>query len=510
MVSACRAGSHPALNTTWALDAPRYGTAGAFDKCQAGGAFGVDASASGLDLGRGASWTTNAPPFTAIAGVRLWRFVRASRPVSGGRWYQYRLTTDNDYEVLEGTGLGTSTPLGGNPAVAPFNPPAEYTGLDERRLTMSYWCSWELGTGSTCPKEDYDQLLVFRSELTLRDSEGPTLVRSPTGNLLDATSVNGARSLSVVAADRGGGVRDAELHIDGQPVATANFGCAEPFVDLVPCPTAGDAKLTVDTASLADGPHQVSVVVHDATGTNSVTAGPYVVITDNVAETPIVTPVVAIRTPNATAALNPTLTAAFAKSHGTTIRARLDRPPTVEGQLLDQLGQPIRDALVELSSRERRAGSSFTVQPAIKTDANGRFSVQLAGGPSRDIRVGYRAYLEDAAPVAERLLSLTVPAAVALRTDRRTLRNGQAVRFIGTVKGATGADRTRVDFQALTRNGWQTFKTVPMRNSRFSTRYRFKSTFERTRYAFRAIAHADASLAFARGVSPTVRVVVRP
>ncbi len=104
---------------------------------------------------------------------------------------------------------------------------------------------------------------------------------------------------------------------------------------------------------------------------------------------------------------------------------------------------------------------------------------------------------------------MVVAAPVRLKTDRRSTRNGRAVKFIGSVPGA-GTARPRVELQAWANGKWIAFKSADLRNGRFSASYRFTRTFSAMRYRFRAVIHADPDFPYAAGTSPVVKVVVRP
>ena len=82
--------------------------------------------------------------------------------------------------------------------------------------------------------------------------------------------------------------------------------------------------------------------------------------------------------------------------------------------------------------------------------------------------------------------------------------------FRGEIAGASELEKTRVELQAWGGKRWLTFRTVSLKAGKFTARYRFTSTYQRTTYKFRAVAHADPSLPFATGSSPVVNVVVRP
>jgi len=134
------------------------------------------------------------------------------------------------------------------------------------------------------------------ARLTLEDGIRPAFVGTPTGSLLDADGPqSGVRDVSFGASDRGGGVGRAVLEIDGQPVAERRFGdvpggCREPYVLRVPCPVSVRDGFSVDTATLADGRHEVRLVVTDATRVNQVVYGPISIETSNPEPAPVPAP----------------------------------------------------------------------------------------------------------------------------------------------------------------------------------------------------------------------------
>ncbi len=232
----------------------------------------------------------------------------------------------------------------------------------------------------------------------------------------------------------------------------------------------------------------------------------YTIVTRNVP--PAAQP--ATKTPNGAGVAEAVLSGRFVKGKKTTLRTNSAHASQIEGQLLDRLGRPLAGALIEVATREARAGAEYTVLPGVTTGAGGTFVAQVPAGPSRDVRLGYRPYLEDQDLASEFHLHVVVPAPVTLRTNRRSLRNGQAVTFRGGIDGVGGATKSRVELEAWGGNRWITFRTVALRGGAFAARYRFTGTFRTTRYRFRAVAHADPSLPYATGTSKIVGVVVRP
>jgi Ig domain of plant-specific actin-binding protein len=115
-------------------------------------------------------------------------------------------------------------------------------------------------------------LFVVLTEISaeLEDSVPPTVDRVE-GSLVAQGPLRGSTSVTVAASDRGSGIREAALFVDGvekDSVQDANGGsCVTPFVHLVPCKLNLEASLRLDTAKgLSDGPHEVRLVLTDAAG----------------------------------------------------------------------------------------------------------------------------------------------------------------------------------------------------------------------------------------------------
>ncbi|MBA2346814.1 MAG: hypothetical protein H0V81_00830 [Solirubrobacterales bacterium] len=70
-----------------------------------------------------------------------------------------------------------------------------------------------------------------------------------------------------------------------QPVDPGSASCVRHalggFASPTPCPLSSGGTVDLDTASLADGAHQVRLEVYDATGSNKATEGPWSITVDN-------------------------------------------------------------------------------------------------------------------------------------------------------------------------------------------------------------------------------------
>jgi hypothetical protein len=178
------------------------------------------------------------------------------------------------------------------------------------------------------------------------------------------------------------------------------------------------------------------------------------------------------------------------------------------GRLTTGHGSAIADAPVIVEGRTR-SGGGFAPLGTVRTDRQGRFRFEIPSGPSRTVRYRYDG-ADTVKPAASELVT-RVRAAARLKTSRRRLRNGQAVRFSGRLLGKPIPSAGKlVTLQAKVGRRWRTFAT-PRADDKgvFRHRYRFTATTGLRRYAFRAVVAREAAYPYERGVSRTVRVTVR-
>lgn len=135
-----------------------------------------------------------------------------------------------------------------------------------------------------CPAGDTHYHLSDVS-IGLRDSQVPVL-SNISGSLRNEASRIRTRTLTFAASDAGGGVFRQRLIIDGTArnaeTVDANSGaCGQPFSRPVPCKTQTTGTVSLDTATLADGEHELSLDVRDATDENKALHGPWTITVDN-------------------------------------------------------------------------------------------------------------------------------------------------------------------------------------------------------------------------------------
>ena len=134
-----------------------------------------------------------------------------------------------------------------------------------------------------------------------------------------------------------------------------------------------------------------------------------------------------------------------------------------------------------------------------------------ARGTSRQVVVTYRSHAGDATPAAAAELSLHVAAAVRLSVRPRHVRNGQAIRFTGSLISRPAPPRGKlIEMQVRVGRTWKTFATVRARGPRgvFRFRYRFLRTYVPIVYRFRALSRVEDAYPYASGASRVVKVRV--
>jgi hypothetical protein len=442
----------------------------------------------------GAAWSFTAPPDTRITAFTLFRTVRMEASSSWA--WNWSLLKDRIEGVAENY-VETCWAMSGCYALGDGTARAgsrvERSGLDIGALH-----GWVDCNPGGCPVGSGASLIrIHRADFSLRDVADPVFSGTPSGDLLDtANPVSGERSLSFSATDRGGGIYQAQLEIDGRVVVRQtvddNGGrCRLPFSGAVPCKLAASGTLGYNTARLADGEHSIRLIVNDATQTNRAAYGPVRVRTAN-------------QTTGCVAGAAPGLTARFASTRRSALTRRRGRPVTLVGSLS---GAAPGTAVV-LLSREVRTGAPRVVAASAVTGTGGAFRLRAPAGRSRTLQVAYRPAPTERLLRCSRALRLRVPARASLTAQRRALRR---FRMSGRLAGGAVPRRGKlVELQAFERGRWNTFRTLRTRASgRFATTYRFSPASTGRRFRLRVRVRPDASYPFSLGYSRVVSLRVR-
>lgn len=344
---------------------------------------------------------------------------------------------------------------------------------------------------------------VDQIAITLRDERSPVFVQAPTGDLLTRETVAGTRSVTFSAHDDGGGIYQAALVVNGveQPRQTMdpNGGaCVAPFVHPAPCKSDVEGMISFDTRTLADGQHDIGVAVYDASATNVVTFGPVSVAVDNHPEVTGSGSLPGLPSTSLRLVMHPRLDKrVFQHRRAHTLRLR--------GQMVDATGAGVSGARLSIyaapaSGREKRIGS-------VTTRPDGRFTFRTRPGVSQRLSIRYGADPR-LAPLWSS--SLEVPAPVRLAPSRDRLENRQKLYLTASLLDAKVPARSAdVAFQVLIGHQWRTFATRPIGpGGRARIGHRFRVTYQRMTYRFRAVVVRRRNFPFANGTSPAIAVRV--
>ncbi len=192
---------------------------------------------------------------------------------------------------------------------------------------------------------------------------------------------------------------------------------------------------------------------------------------------------------------------------GGSLAVPFGRAATIRGALQTYAQRPVAGAAIVVSA-EPRTGGGARRAATLRTGGDGTFAYRAPAGPSRTLHIAY-AGNELLAPAAARV-TLRVPAAATLRSNRRTVRNGSTVTFSGRLRARPPVAGKLVSLQAFYRRAWRTFAVARAdARGRFRQAYRFQATIGRVAYRFRARIEREASYSYETGVTPVVTVVVR-
>jgi len=372
---------------------------------------------------------------------------------------------------------------------------------------------------------------LYAVDLTLNDNTNPT-ASNVGGPLVSGGTLSGTADIVFNASDVGSGVYSASMIVDGTSVSSdvldPNGGrCRKvgdssdglrDFVHQVPCKTAVTGDANLDTTKLTDGSHSLRVVIDDAAG-NTATVYSGTITTRN-AVAPIAAQgggLTGAKPPSPTGTTGPTgatgptgttgptttpgaggghvangsgacetavITAGFGGSPA--VHVGLGRSATLTGSLACA-GHGVGGAAIGLSIAP--AGGGYGSKSAeVTTAGDGTFSYALGPGPSRAIKLTYRAFSDDPGPAASGEAELFVKPSIALSVRPRRTRNGRTITFRGRVYGGyIPRDGLTLNVEYRDGSRWRAFDQTRGRGSggRFVYRYTFKRTTIPIIYRFR-------------------------
>jgi hypothetical protein len=195
-------------------------------------------------------------------------------------------------QIVEATGAplpGEMCPFNGNNGGCELSGEAMHTGLDTTSLAIELVCEPEspltvCGNGFS----EHDARVELKSATVTVTDDQPPQITSTSGSLFTGVLVRGTLSGTIDGADNSG-VQYARLYVDGALFAQQSLACE--FTRPAPCPASSSNQFSLNTTTLANGPHHIQAAVVDAAG-NQTLAGPVQIAVENTAPiTPTVPPV---------------------------------------------------------------------------------------------------------------------------------------------------------------------------------------------------------------------------
>jgi hypothetical protein len=340
----------------------------------------------------------------------------------------------------------------------------------------------------------------------------PPTVGPLTGTALSGTILRGHQTLDAEAEDVGGGLTNLSVLANGLSAATAVTGTCETAqvsnrsaygtvaYSATPCPPKLKGEWTLDTTAYPfhDGENSMQVCASDfATLGNPNTTCSQAVSVDvdnSCTESPVVG--------------GSEISADFAKTDSEDVTVGFGKTAEVTGELHDGAGDPISGATICVKSQTLGTGAASAPVAAVSTDAEGRFSYAVPGGPDRELMLGYR---HDSFQVA-RDVRYFAHAAPSLDADPPKLRNGSRVKLWGSAPKPAAAGRVVIlQANVVGSKRWITFRRATTdEQGDFRSGYQFHSTTRRTDYRFRAVVPRQDHYPYVEGHSKPVSVLVRP
>lgn len=512
-VYSCRdADGAPASSAAWTVWSRYTSIDKGTDSCPRG-ALSV---AMGPGVSHASDASTNlefhSPTDTQIVSYRLWRSALVAKPYYVG----IEERTSGDWTIpIPGcnanygcTGVGDPNDPLSSRNVYDRTPGQPLTGI-----ALHVSCPYDNAGSSTCAAASpiASQAWLYRAAVTLADDVAPRFETPPIGSLVDATApVSGNAPVSLQASDKGGGVKQVRVEVDGRILATHAFGgagCNGTYTARVPCPLRASMTFPVDTSGLSDGRHSVRVLLDDAAG-NTTPWGPVELVTRNAL------PDASCQRLPAVSDGSEQLTTWLARPHARqrrhraslTVRYARHEQPRLAGRLTAH-GAAVAGAGICIVWRPEGTDAPLRPLARLTTDAHGRFGMAIPRGSSRELwavrRVG-------SAALARKALLHVVPL-VRLHPSSTFLRNGEVLTLSGSIAGGPIPSRgVLVEAEAWRGTHWQPFgeARADRASGRFRIRYQFTATSGVQRYSLRVRVPAQAAYPYLAGASRPVSVLV--
>ena len=265
---------------------------------------GANSETSGLAAADVLELSTQTPP-GAVAG---WTFSAPSGDTISAIGMNRDLFENSEGwlpQIVDNTG----TPLPEPEETCPYNGSrcelsgaANHTGLDATSLTIEVLCDPAPPFGA-CPGGSslHFARVELNSAIVTVTDEQPPQITSTSGSLFAGGLVRGTITGTIDGSDSSG-VQYARVYVDGAQVAQQALTCD--FTRPAPCPAGSSNQFSLDTTTLANGPHQIQAAVVDAAG-NQTLGSPVRITVENTAPIAPTTPITPPTTPPPPAPITP-------------------------------------------------------------------------------------------------------------------------------------------------------------------------------------------------------------
>jgi hypothetical protein len=224
-----------------------------------GGLYAGDLPGVGFDTPEGQQvlWRMTAPAGLAIT---RWQSVPYVRNLTDPGWTTF-------FRAGDGTVLLACKASGTN-CLNGFDfdaSPGTFVDWTFYATSIEFGSRCDVGTtscGNGAGSLMYSLATLRSAKVTVTDNEQPT-VANVAGTLLTGGTLSGSKTVTFDAADASG-ISEVRLYIDGAQVQASSLTCD--FTYAKPCSDVIGRSFTVDTSTLADGPHTVAVGAVDAAG----------------------------------------------------------------------------------------------------------------------------------------------------------------------------------------------------------------------------------------------------
>jgi hypothetical protein len=249
----------------WQSSAYSMAGNGNANNCPSGGIHSEMNPVAGIPIGAAVGWTYTAPPQTKIA-----HFV-----TEYAGWTKiYDDVNQGIIQFLNGAG-NVGLVYSDRQATVSNPRTLVWPDANTNAITVRVLCDGPNGHAGCAGSVGW--MSLFSPKLYLADDLPPT-VGAVIGSITTDTTLKGTEGISYSAADLGGGIARLRLYIDHQPTAidhvinTNNGHCQIAgtengtwiFSWPKPCPGAVNAEELIDTTTIADGQHTITLKVVDA------------------------------------------------------------------------------------------------------------------------------------------------------------------------------------------------------------------------------------------------------